>query len=48
MNRRWRKTWFEKIDESKYEPFILGNKNLQEMTLITSKNHNNDVLKNLI
>ena len=41
-------TWCEKRDGSKYEPIILGHKNLQEMTLVTSKNHGNDVLKNLI
>ena len=42
------KTWCEKRDGSKYEPKVLKNKNLQEMTLVTSKNHRNDVLKNLI
>jgi len=51
-NQLWiadgKKTWCEKRDGSKYEPIILGNKNLQEMTLVTSKNHGNDVLKNLI
>ena len=42
------KTWCEKRDGSKYEPNIFNNKNLQDMTLVTSKNHGNDVLKNLI
>ena len=51
-NQLWiadgKKTWCEKRDGSKYEPILLKNKNLQEMTLVTSKNHGNDVLKNLI
>ncbi len=42
------KTWCEKRDGSKYKPIVLENKNLQEMTLVTSKNHGNDVLRNLI
>ena len=42
------KAWCEKRDGSKYESIILNNKNLQEMTLVTSKNHGNDLLKNLI
>ena len=42
------KTWCEKKDGSKQEPIFLQNKNLQEMTLVTSKNHGNDVLRNLI
>ena len=42
------KTWCEKRDGSKYEPIIFDNKDLQEMTLVTSKNHGNDVLRNLI
>jgi len=41
-------TWCEKRDGTKYKPNILNNKNLQEMTLVTSKNHGNDVLRNLI
>ena len=42
------KTWCEKRDGSKYEPILLGNKYLKDMTLVTSKNHGNNVLKNLI
>ena len=42
------KTWCEKRDRSRQEPIITNNKNLQEMTLVTSKNHGNDVLRNLI
>tara|TARA_Y100000589_G_C27127583_1_gene619181 strand:+ start:644 stop:1546 length:903 start_codon:yes stop_codon:yes gene_type:complete len=42
------KTWCEKRDGSKYKPILLKNKNLQEMTLVTSKNHRNQTLKNLI
>jgi len=51
-NQLWitdgKKTWCEERDGKKYEPNILNNKNLQEMTLVTSKNHGNDVLRNLI
>ena len=51
-NQLWitdgKKTWCEKRDGSKYEPIPLKNKNLQDMTLVTSKNHGNDVLRNLI
>ena len=42
------KTWFEKRDGSKHKPNLLDNKNLQEMTLVTSKNHGNEILRNLI
>ena len=42
------KTWCEKRDGSKYKPIVLKSKNLQEMTLVTSKNHGNETLKNLI
>ena len=42
------KTWCEKKDGSKYNPILLHNKNLQEMTLVTSKNHGNQILRNLI
>ena len=42
------KTWCEKRDGSIYEPIILDNKNLQDMNLVTSKNHGNHVLRNLI
>ena len=51
-NQLWitdgKKTWCEKRDGSKFEPIILKNKNLQEMTLVTSKNHGNEILRNLI
>ncbi len=51
-NQLWiadgKKTWCEKRDGSKYEPILLKNRNLQEMTLVTSKNHGNEVLRNLI
>ena len=39
------KTWCEKRDGSKFEPTLLKNKDLQEMTLVTSKNHGNEYLK---
>ncbi len=42
------KTWCEKRDGSKFEPILLDNKNLKEMTLVTSKNHGNEVLRKLI
>ena len=42
------KTWCETRDGSKLEPILFHNKKLQEMTLVTSKNHGNDVLRNLI
>jgi len=42
------KTWCEKRDGSKYKPVVLKSKNLQEMTLVTSKNHGNEILQNLI
>ena len=42
------KTWCETRDGSQYEPTLLKNRNLQEMTLVTSKNHGNEILKNLI
>jgi len=42
------KTWCETRDGREYQPILLKNRNLQEMTLVTSKNHGNEVLKNLI
>ncbi|MDC3027400.1 3'(2'),5'-bisphosphate nucleotidase CysQ, partial [bacterium] len=42
------KTWCEKRDGSQYEPILLKNRNLHEMTLVTSKNHGNETLRNLI
>jgi len=51
-NQLWiadgKKTWCEKRDGTKYKPNLLNNKNLQEMTLVTSKNHGNEILQNLI
>jgi len=51
-NQLWitdgKKTWCEKRDGSKYEPILLKSRNLREMTLVTSKNHGNEILKNLI
>ena len=51
-NQLWiadgKKTWCEKRDGSKYEPILLRNRNLHEMTLVTSKNHGNEILKKLI
>tara|TARA_Y100000739_G_C20585350_1_gene455008 strand:- start:162 stop:1061 length:900 start_codon:yes stop_codon:yes gene_type:complete len=41
-------TWCEKRDGLKIKPELSKNKNLQEMTLVTSKNHRNQSLKNLI
>ena len=43
-----KKTWCEKRDGTKYKPNLLKIKNLQEMTLVTSKNHGNEILRNLI
>ena len=42
------KVWGEKRDGSIIEPNISKKRSLQEMVLVTSKNHNNEVLKNLI
>jgi len=51
-NQLWiadgKKTWCEKRDGSKHKPIFSKNKNLQEMTLVTSKNHGNQILQNLI
>ncbi len=52
INQLWitdgKKTWCETRDGSKYEPTLLKNRKLQKMTLVTSKNHGNEILKNLI
>ena len=40
--------WCEKKDGSKFKFNISKNKNLQEMVLVTSKNHRNETLKKLI
>ena len=42
------KTWCEKRDGSIFKPNLSNKKNLQEMTLVTSKNHRNETLKKLI
>ena len=42
------KTWCETRDGSQFQPILLKNKNLREMTLVTSKNHGNEILINLI
>ena len=51
-NQLWitdgKKTWCEKRDGAINKPNLLRNKNLQEMTLVTSKNHGNEILRNLI
>jgi len=51
-NQLWisdgKKTWCEKRNGTKYKPNFSSNKNLQEMTLVTSKNHGNETLRNLI
>ena len=51
-NQLWitdgKKTWCEKKDGSKYELISLKNKSLQDMTLVTSKNHGNETLRKLI
>jgi len=51
-NQLWitdgKKTWCEKRDGTKHKPDLLNNKNLQEMILVTSKNHGNEILRNLI
>ncbi len=51
-NQLWiadgKKTWCEKRDGTKFKPSLLNNKNLQAMTLVTSKNHGNEILRNLI
>ena len=42
------KVWCERRDKSKKKPFLLRNQSLQEMAIVTSKNHRNKILKNLI
>ena len=42
------KSWGEKRDGSLIEPNLSKNKSLQDMILVTSKNHNNETLKKLI
>ena len=40
--------WGEKKDGSKFKPSLSKNKSLKDMILVTSKNHRNETLKNLI
>ena len=42
------KVWCEKRDGSKVKPNLSKNQNLQDMILVTSKNHRNEALMNLI
>ena len=42
------KVWGEKKDGSKIKPNLSTNKSLKDMSLVTSKNHRNETLKNLI
>ena len=42
------KVWGEKRDGSKVKPNLSNNQNLQDMILVTSKNHRNEALMNLI
>ena len=42
------KIWVENKEGSKFKVNLNKNKSLQEMTLVTSKNHRNEALKNLI
>ena len=42
------KVWGEKKDGSKIKPNLSTNKSLKDMILVTSKNHRNETLKNLI
>ena len=42
------KVWCENREKSHIKHNLLKNKSLEEMILVTSKNHNNEILKNLI
>ncbi len=42
------KTWVEKRDGEHLKTILKQKKNLKEMTIITSKNHRNEILSNLI
>ena len=42
------KAWCEKRDGSKIYPNLSKNNNIQEMVLVTSKNHRNQTLRNLV
>ena len=43
-----KKVWCEKRDGSIFKPTLSNNQTLQEMILVTSKNHKNEILMNLI
>ncbi len=43
-----KKVWCENRQGTKFEPIFLKNKPLNEMTLVISKNHSNQILKKLI
>ena len=51
-NQLWitdgKRTWCEKRDRSIFEPKLSANNTLQDMTLVSSKNHGNETLRNLI
>ncbi|WP_042116241.1 MULTISPECIES: 3'(2'),5'-bisphosphate nucleotidase CysQ [Prochlorococcus] len=42
------KVWGEKKDGSKIKPNLSTNKSLKDMSLVTSKNHRNEIIKKLI
>ena len=42
------KVWCERRDKSKIKPSLQRNLSLQDMVIVTSKNHRNKILKNLI
>ena len=42
------RVWCERRDGSKKNPYIYKNKSLKEMNIVTSKNHRNQTLRNLI
>ena len=42
------KVWCERRDKSEKKPFLLRNQRLHEMAIVTSKNHRNKILKDLI
>ena len=50
-NQLWitdgKRTWCEKRDGTKYKLNPFKNKKLQEMTLVTSKNHGNEILRHV-
>ncbi len=42
------KVWCERKDKSIKEPYLLNKKSLKEMTIVTSKNHSNNILRILL